>query len=220
LPQAGSTNIVDGDNGSPDYVKASPESNAEPQKDEKDSGMVAALFSSVKNVLTQPDSKDSETAEGVTTEPADKSGTLESTESCQTALGSASNISDVEGQGDRKPIGVTSVANAEETGSTHGTKSTEDDKLTTPEPAAAQTGSEVAVKDESGITNDKGKDRVGSAPKFEYRDFDMVEYARTIGLTEEAELENLFADFGIEQLAVYSREFAQRYAPMECTDSF
>jgi hypothetical protein len=38
----------------------------------------------------------------------------------------------------------------------------------------------------------------------------MVEYARKIGLTEEAELENLFADFGIEQMAVYSREFAQR----------
>jgi hypothetical protein len=209
-PQAGSTNIVDGDNGPPDDVEASPESNAEPQEDEKDSGMVAALFSSVKNVFAQPDSKETETVKGVTTEPADKSGTLESTESGQTAFGSTVN-SDVERQGDREPTGVTySIANAEETGSTHG-KSTKEDKLTTPEPAAAQTGSGIAVKGESGIRSDKGKDRAGSAPKFEYRDFDMVEYARTIGLTEEAELENLFADFGIEQLAVYSREFAQRY---------
>jgi hypothetical protein len=218
-PQAGSTNILDGDNGFPDDAEASPKSNAEPQEDEKDSGVVAALFSSVKNVFAQPYSKDTETVEGVTIEPADKSGTLEPTESGQTALGPTV-TSDVESQGDREPTGGTSsIANAEESGSTHG-KSTEEDKLTKPEPAAAQPGSGVAVKGEYGITSDKGKDRVGSAPKFEYRDFDMVEYARTIGLTEEAELENLCADFGIEQLAVYSREFAQRYAPMECTDSF
>ena len=45
-------------NGSPDDVKASPESNAEPQKkDEKDSGMVAVLFLSVKNVFALPDSQ-------------------------------------------------------------------------------------------------------------------------------------------------------------------
>jgi hypothetical protein len=44
---------------------------------------------------------------------------------------------------------------------------------------------------------------------FRYDKLDMVAYARVIGLAEEAELDNLFADFGIEQLSVYAREFAQ-----------
>jgi hypothetical protein len=47
--------------------------------------------------------------------------------------------------------------------------------------------------------------------EFSYSDFNIVEYAKTIGLTEETELVNLVSgDLGIEQLSVYAREYAQR----------
>lgn len=45
--------------------------------------------------------------------------------------------------------------------------------------------------------------------KYRYDEFDMVKYAGVVGLYEEAGLEDLFSDFGIEQLSVYAREFAQ-----------
>ena len=46
--------------------------------------------------------------------------------------------------------------------------------------------------------------------KFRYESFDILEYARMVGLADEAELEELFTDFGVEQLSVFAREISQR----------
>jgi hypothetical protein len=49
--------------------------------------------------------------------------------------------------------------------------------------------------------------------RFSYLDFDQTEYSRQVGLHEESELPSFMMGFGVEQTAVYVREFARSSAP-------
>ena len=64
----------------------------------------------------------------------------------------------------------------------------------------------------STTSTERTEDTAETDVHFTYRcdHFDMNEYAKFLGLAEGAELENLFTDFGVEQMSVYAREFAQR----------
>jgi hypothetical protein len=84
------------------------------------------------------------------------------------------------------------------------------DKETPGNLAGSGHGETTSNNKESALFDESG-DTLPSQTSFAFRydKFDMVEYARVVGLAEEAELDNLFSDFGIEQLSVYAREFAQ-----------
>jgi hypothetical protein len=61
---------------------------------------------------------------------------------------------------------------------------------------------------DSGISSDPAPT---PEQEFSYSDFNIVEYAKIVGLAEETELDHLVSgDLGIEQLSVYAREYAQR----------
>lgn len=75
-------------------------------------------------------------------------------------------------------------------------------------------------------SNDRsGIDGVSTLPAdgkatFTYASFDSHHFARSLGFDEETKLGNLVTDIEIEQLSVYAREYAQRYASIQIESNF
>ena len=109
-----------------------------------------------------------------------------------------------------------------------GNQQSNDEAKDLPNPSSAVLSMEKSIETEfcSDSSHKRmGGDGISALPvdkkaTFTYANFDSHQFAQSIGFDEETKLGNLVSDIEIEQLSVYAREYAQRYAQLHVESFF